>query len=1090
MSASLLASNWLAVAIESLGWTLVHFLWQGTVAWLAFKLFLGLARNASPQVRYLAGCTVLTLMCSAAGATLLQQVTATQQRLHESLTVRTNAVRTDMAPANLNRPRGARPDTSIVTVNDKIPQVREHATPATVLVLRSTTEQTESPQRDSSVLTVSFWKALPQTAAGWAKRLEPWLPWVVALWAAGVAFFSLRLVAGWQTVRGLHGADGRGTDERWIERFSRLQARLGVSYPVRLVFSTSAKAPMVIGWLKPAVLVPAGLVVGLSISQLEAILAHELIHIRRHDYLINLLQNVVETLFFYHPAVAWVSARIRVEREHCCDDAASLTCGGTLDYARALAALAELRRAPALGVAANGGSLVERIRRLVEAAIVPTHRGASTALPTLFLLLAAVGTVGTIACVMLVQQAAAATETKSPAAKAPFAIPAKTKASSSAGQSNDVVTLRGQVLRPDGQPAAGARVTVRRNYWNRGVAWLPVAVATAHANGKFELSYSPSQHVDEVGSDVKYATIAAQAEGFGVQWANVQDVIGSKPLVLKLVPEVPIRGRIVDLEGKPIASVNVRLLYVREPKEKEDLGPWLDAIKSGAMINGQTQKFGRSVSGVDDEAQRPVTTDLDGRFTFGGIGAERNVCLEFRGELIAYRQIDIATRDMKPLKRQIWFYAGVDRPPISDQVFGVNFTFEAAPTKPITGTVRDRATGKPLSGIRVESEHLAGMIVHPHNALETKTDAAGHFRLIGMPKGNGEDMSGRNVIRIAPDDNQPYFTRNLDVPDSPGVATVTLDVDLARGQWITGRVTDQVTGKPVFARVNYFPYLDNPNAKPPEFRADIFGGGEEGRFHTRPDGSYRVLGLPGRAIVGVWAPQASYRKGVGASQIAGKNKDGAFRTYPHPFQANARLLNALKEVNAAAGSQSATCDFTLDPGSSIRVSLVDHSGKPVSGCTVLGQQGTDSGVPIGSAFEIKELAPHEKREVAIFHRERQIGKYFVLNGDEKLPSTMTVTLEPCATLVGRLVDEDGAPFQGVEVQAAPTPGTYPYFFIPIVVSKADGKFECRYLFPGCDYALAVHGSEVKVQFPLRKIAVEPGKTIDLADVKLKRRPVE
>ncbi len=148
-------------------------------------------------------------------------------------------------------------------------------------------------------------------------------------------------------------------------------------------------------------------------------------------------------------------------------------------------------------------------------------------------------------------------------------------------------------------------------------------------------------------------------------------------------------------------------------------------------------------------------------------------------------------------------------------------------------------------------------------------------------------------------------------------------------------------------------------------------------------------------------------------------------------------------------------------------------------------------VPVtGSTLEVKELAPHETRNVAIYHQGRQIGKYLVLKADERVPREMTVTLEPCATLVGRLVDEEGVPFQGIEVQASPAPGTYPYFFIPIVISHTDGTFECRGVFPGCDHALVVHGAESKVQFPLRKIAVEPGKTIDLGNVKLKRRPVD
>ena len=123
--------------------------------------------------------------------------------------------------------------------------------------------------------------------------------------------------------------------------------------------------PTVIGWLRPVVLLPVSCVTGLSPGQLEAIVAHELAHIRRHDYLVDLLQSAVETLLFYHPAVWWVSRRIREEREHCCDDLAVAACGDRAGYARALATLEELRPASAqLAVAASGAPLLRRIRRL------------------------------------------------------------------------------------------------------------------------------------------------------------------------------------------------------------------------------------------------------------------------------------------------------------------------------------------------------------------------------------------------------------------------------------------------------------------------------------------------------------------------------------------------------------------------------------------------------------------------------------------------------------------------------------------------------------------------------------------------------
>jgi hypothetical protein len=154
-------------------------------------------------------------------------------------------------------------------------------------------------------------------------------------------------------------------DEDWTRRVRRLGARLGLARRVRVLTSALVDVPCAIGWLRPVILVPASALAGMSPGQLEAILAHELAHVRRHDYLANLFQTVVETLLFYHPAVWWLSSRVRAERENCCDDCAVAICGDAVTYARALAALEHLRAAAGLAVAATGGSLLARVRRLL-----------------------------------------------------------------------------------------------------------------------------------------------------------------------------------------------------------------------------------------------------------------------------------------------------------------------------------------------------------------------------------------------------------------------------------------------------------------------------------------------------------------------------------------------------------------------------------------------------------------------------------------------------------------------------------------------------------------------------------------------------
>jgi TonB family protein len=169
-------------------------------------------------------------------------------------------------------------------------------------------------------------------------------------------------------------------------------SRLGLTRPVRLLITSLAEGPSVVGWIRPVILLPAATLLGLTPEQLEAVLAHEFAHIRRYDYLVNVLQMVVETLLFYHPAVWWTSARIRHERELCCDDLAVSLCGDPVCYARALTKLERLRSlAPRMAMGSNDGPLLYRIQRLTGAA---TRRFGPSRLPGILSICLALACVG------------------------------------------------------------------------------------------------------------------------------------------------------------------------------------------------------------------------------------------------------------------------------------------------------------------------------------------------------------------------------------------------------------------------------------------------------------------------------------------------------------------------------------------------------------------------------------------------------------------------------------------------------------------------------------------------------------------------
>ncbi len=211
----------------------------------------------------------------------------------------------------------------------------------------------------------SLWERL-QAAA------QPWLPALSLGWMAGVGLFALRLAGGLVMIQRLKEVGTSPVPSQWHLVLARLCRELNLHRTVRLLGSTRVDVPMVAGWLRPVILLPASALTQLTPAQLEAILAHELAHVRRHDFAVNLLQACLEALLFYHPAVWWLSAKVREERELACDDVAVSLCGDALAYAQALAVLDELRAPlPTLALASHGGSLMKRITRLVQPQLLP-----------------------------------------------------------------------------------------------------------------------------------------------------------------------------------------------------------------------------------------------------------------------------------------------------------------------------------------------------------------------------------------------------------------------------------------------------------------------------------------------------------------------------------------------------------------------------------------------------------------------------------------------------------------------------------------------------------------------------------------------
>jgi TonB family protein len=313
--------------LRAIGWALLHSLWQGALLVGLASVALRLARHRSAEFRYgLAFATLAVVMLVFAGTFLWL--------------------------LGGNDPWSA-PETTTITAG---------------------------PIEPSGFAWTTHLQAF----------LGPCMPWLCLGWVLG---FTFKLVQMGRAMAWLYGP-GLGNLQLppadWLTRLEALRRRMGVRVPVRLGLSDQVDSLVVLGWLKPVVLVPAAALLALSPEALEALLIHELEHVRRGDFLANVLQTLAEALLFYHPAVWWLSGRIRQEREHCCDDAAVRACGDSILYASALVRLEEFRTQPLLipdlAPAASGGRLMFRIHRILRPRI--SHGPASplaTLVPALLL---------------------------------------------------------------------------------------------------------------------------------------------------------------------------------------------------------------------------------------------------------------------------------------------------------------------------------------------------------------------------------------------------------------------------------------------------------------------------------------------------------------------------------------------------------------------------------------------------------------------------------------------------------------------------------------------------------------------------------
>jgi RNA polymerase sigma factor (sigma-70 family) len=559
------------------------------------------------------------------------------------------------------------------------------------------------------------------------------------------------------------------------------------------------------------------------------------------------------------------------------------------------------------------------------------------------------------------------------------------------------VIVRGRVLGPDGRPVPGAKLylTVMKGYFRE--RFDAAELATTGLDGQFEFTVAKARIGDEK------IVVAAMAANHGVGWLEVPAGGKRDDLTLRLVSDdVPINGRIVDLQGKPVPGVTLRVLEI-SAAPGEDPGPWLDSTPTqGKTWKGRgpkKQDFYWNCINLSQLAMK-VTTDAAGRFQLTGIGRNRRVRAQLDGPVIASQYVHVLTRPGRTI--EVTEYEGQPR---AVSYYGADFLYVAAPTKPVVGVVRDRDTRKPLPGVTVESNMLANDPIPGNAIVQTETDGEGRYRLTGMPKGTG------NKVRIVPREDQPYVSVHALVPDSPGLGPVTVDFELKRGVSIEGKLTEKATGRPVQGSVDYFALADNPNiVDHPGFDGTIspFWG-----VATKQDGSFRVVGLPGPGLIAVFytdqhllAPDRDDEYGI---------KEPVLYTSPRQL---GLLINytAIARIDPAKGVESVKRDVTVDPGWVFSGTVFGPDGKPLVGALSTGLTDRDGPHEAMKAaeFVVRAFNPRRPREVFFQHPGK--GLVGIARPPQQNGGSVAVHMQPGATIVGRLVHEDGAPRADVELE--------------------------------------------------------------------------
>jgi beta-lactamase regulating signal transducer with metallopeptidase domain len=1065
-------------------WTyLFHVSWQAAVVGLLMLTLVAIGRRMSAPVRYgllmvalvkfvlphfaAMPCGVLSRFTPPLGATeIVERPTRPASVSNLPIDSALDHKTLGMAPAQFPKNSAATrspisiPASPVVTASPSksgAPPTRVAEAP--ISSVRVPIAPTESHARES----VIEGAALPQLPEATARGLD-FQQIALFAWVAGLCLVVAWLFQqGWRLRQILRGSTPVESAE--LQARMRVWARrLGLKRVPELRQAKSGAVPFSCGLLAPKVVVPRALFEQLSPGQIDVILSHELAHHWRRDLWANALQLAVFVVFWFHPVVWILNRALRRIREDCCDDVLlsnglitpEACCETLLAVARAQAGAGSL----VWGVS-TGHPLGARLSRLMDDSQVRrlrlSRRGwlcliAASALLWPGLRLAAAGQNGSEA---VRQTAGAPQATPKPAdANGGAANPRSCSATKAAAPATVEYTtlVTGLKGRRFDKVAHAKLVVANGRRFDRYQANVPFGSAQADDPHKSNLVAWQIDRFESTSFPLTWDMVAPRrfivvtSAGYGSAYCDLPEGTRlEKPRTFYFPKDdVPLRGQIVSVQGKPLAGVTVspRVLQYFETAEGKPVS--LDA--AAPLLNAEARS--RHVTRSDLEIgslRRSTKTDSAGHFEIRGIGRERVVRLLISGPGIASRWISVATRSTPiefPIAGQkqrlfanYWSDATgnsssaslgfglvwVGEPAWCDEVLPASFKLTVEPSRVIEGTVIDDRSRQPLANVRVSSEtrvpgrlmNMPGKLPQPRGEISVAatTNARGEFRLVGVPQ-------RLNMLLAEPPESLPYFNRSVECNTlDKGNEPVKLEIRLARGILVTGRLLGQ-KGRPFTGRISYFPLMNNPIVGA---YADSVSVGRTSRQlepqfpETQADtrGRFSIPVLPGPGILLADFREPGTRRARLDLSIdpnlaflyAFNMEDNPTAVMTSPRPLSLKTYGAYKGIDVPADVESAQVDLQVDAGHAVEGQVVDPRGKAVAGVLAFGTSRDQ--LPPDGRFDTRALAPGRPRLLYFLQPEKGLGGSCRVEDGEAGP--ITVGLEPTGTIRGYLADANGKP---------------------------------------------------------------------------------